>query len=83
MKINNSLLYFVVGILLIGTGVFMLSFDIVKIGTHYLTHQRGVIGGAIIVFLGIIGVFLGYSNLSPFGKFRSFFEGRTKSKRKK
>ncbi len=53
----------------------MLIFDITKTGHHYLTLQHKVVGGVVIIFVGIIAFVVGYFSLSPFSKFRRFFEG--------
>lgn len=78
-KGSDSGWYFIVlGVLFILTGIFMLVFDIVKVGNHAITQQPGTIGGTIIIFFGAISVYVGYHSISPFSKFREFFEGSSK-----
>jgi len=72
---KRALFCFIIGTLLIVTGVVMLVFDIVKVGRHYLTQQKGTIGGTIVILLGFLTGIVGYFSLSPFSKIREFFEG--------
>ena len=69
--------------LLIATGVVMLIFDITKTGRHYLTQQNSAIGGAIVIFVGVIGAVIGYYSLSPFGRVRKFFEESLEMRKRK
>ena len=79
----SAIFYFVVSILLVATGLIMLAFDITKVGSHYLTQQKSAIGGYIVIFIGLVGLLVGYYSLSPLGKIRSFFEGSVKTKKRK
>jgi len=78
---RSALFYLVIGLLLVGSGILMLAFDIVKIGRHYLTQQQGTIGGTIVIFIGLLIVLVGYFSLSPVSKIREFFEGKSRIKK--
>jgi len=75
---KNAIFYFIIGCLLILTGIYMLINDVIGVGRHYLTQQPSVLGGWLVIFVGVLILVIGYFSLSPFSKIRNFFKKRTK-----
>lgn len=62
-------------------GIKMIVEDKVAFGYNRALQPSGY-GGHFLILIGIIGLVATYFNLSPFGKFRQFFEGRVRVKKK-
>ena len=82
MKFLEFLGFFLISILLILIGIYLLINNNAIIGTKR-NLELNVVGGPLIIFVGLIFLYVSYHSLSPFGKFRRFFEGNNFFRRKR
>jgi NhaP-type Na+/H+ or K+/H+ antiporter len=82
MKFFEVLGFFVLSTIFILIGIYMSMNNIAIIGTKR-NLELNVVGGSSIIFVGLIFLYVSYHSLSPFSKFRSFFEENNFFKRKR
>jgi amino acid transporter len=81
IKISSALFQFVIAIVFMGSGIFMLIRNLVVGGVYARTNQTSGFGGWFLMLFGLVFLVVAYFSLSPFSRMREFFEGN-KSKGK-
>lgn len=75
---------FLLAMVFILAGVFMITNKMVAIGINSRTLQRSGLGGGLLIFIGFIFLVVAYYSFSPFSKVRNMFEkGKNKKKIKR
>ena len=64
----------IIGLIMIVLGVLMILEGKYIVGRDLLTQQGSVVSGFCLIGVGVIIIWTGYYNLSPFGKIRRFIE---------
>src|SRR5688500_12216458 len=70
-------------LLFIGVGLYLLTNNLVIVGTDARYHQPTANGGEIFLLGGLIFLLVTYFSLSPFSRARQWIEGEGKSRRGK
>ena len=75
-KISDVLFQFVIAILFLGAGAFMLIRKLIVVGLRGRDNQPTGFGGEYLIFAGVIFLVVAYFSLSPFSPIREFLEGK-------
>lgn len=79
-KLSDVFFQFIVALMLILSGVFLLIKKLVVGGIYSRNNQETGFGGWLLILFGVILLVVAYYTLSPFSKIRQFFEGNSKNK---
>ncbi|MFD2037289.1 hypothetical protein ACFSKL_21000 [Belliella marina] len=79
MRASENLSMLITSVFMIGYGIFMLVNKIHIIGLKR-NLDLNVVGGSILIFSGVVFLFVYYHSLSPYSGIRKFLEMRKKKK---
>lgn len=68
------------GILFIAIGLAWVIKGFYGVGISSWTMKYTATGGELFIFVGLIFLYVSYHSISPYSKYRKFFEGRKKRK---
>ena len=62
----------------IGYGIIMIANGIYRGGISSYTLKYTATGGELLILVGLVFLYVCYHSISPYSKFRQFFEGKRK-----
>ncbi len=80
-KLSDSLPTLVLGVGFVCWGVVMIAKGQVVVGTSSRTLQTNAYGGHLLIFFGVVFLYITWASLSPYSKIKRFFERRRKKRK--